>query len=493
MAIAFKTIADDLLVPGFYTETNDSRAGAGSPVLPRRILVVGQRLTAGISAEGEPFRVFSAADGELHAGAGSQLAEMIHVAKAANPTAEMWAIGMDDVGAGTAATGTITVAGPATASGTIELYAGPYWVGSTLRGRYQIGVLSGATDDDIATDIAAAINADPYRSVDASATNEVVTLTARHKGLLGNSIYVGHSFFQGQRLPTGVGLTIVAMASGATNPDIATAIAAMGDAHTTHLIQPWTDATNLTAVETEMTRRWGGTVQRECHAFSAARGSLGTLTTLGDGRNSELSSICGIGLSPTPPWIAAADFAAVDAMEFHPGRPLKGRRLQSVIAPKAGDEFDLGERQQLLAEGISSVDFDSSGRCFIERIVTTHQEDINGNPTSVFRDRQVPGTLFAIRWDWRSYMGGKYPDFMHAADGTAYAPGLPIVTPTTIKNEFASRARLIWAIDQGWIEDPDQFEADIIVERNEQGMDLVGVPNLINRLHVVRTRFDFLR
>jgi phage tail sheath gpL-like len=164
-----------------------------------------------------------------------------------------------------------------------------------------------------------------------------------------------------------------------------------------------------------------------------------------------------------------------------------------MIAPSTGNEFDGAEREQLLLEGITTYTIDSAGACYVERIVTTHQEDQFGNPTSVYRDRQVLGLLFAIRYDWRTFLAGKYPRHMHAADGVVYAPGLPIVQPSTIRAEFAGRARNVWSTGQGWIEAPDQFEADIVIERVEDGFDMVGVPDLINRFHVSRTRFDFLR
>jgi phage tail sheath gpL-like len=320
-----------------------------------------------------------------------------------------------------------------------------------------------------------------------------VTLTARNDGTEGNSLKCLVNYVDGEQLPSGVTLTITTFASGATNPDVATGIAALGDAHTTHLVPQWTDATSMTAYETEAVRRWGGTVQREFHLFTGASGSVGTLATFGDSRNSEFSSPFGVGLSPTPPWIAAAGIAAEDALEFNPSRPLRGRPIDCMCAPLPGDEFEPSEREQLLAEGISTYTVDASGKCRIERLVTSYQEDVNGNPDSKFRDRQVAGTLFAVRYDWRTYFGGKYPDYNHAADGTAYAPGLAIVTPSTIRSEFAGRARSVWAYQQGWIENPDQFADDIIVERTEDGFDLVGVPDLVNRLHVTRTRFDFLR
>ncbi len=494
MAILFDTIPSTLLVPGVYTETNANRAGTQNPVLPKRAVIVGHRnASTAMVAAGTPFRVFNESDADYGGGAGSWLAESLRVFKRANPYCELWGIGLAPGGGATAAAGTFGFSGTATAAGTFVAYVSPYRVGTTLRGRYAVAVTVGMTAAQLATALQDAINADPYRTVEANDDTNDCDVTAKVAGVNGNAIFLGHSFFDGERVPAGITCTITAMSGGATNPTLSTAITALGDAHTTHFVQPWTDSTNLTAGEAEMVRRWGGTVQRECHMFTAAVGSLSTLTTLGDGRNNQFTSILGVGLSPTPPWIAAAELAAIDAAMDHPGQSLRGRALNSMIAPAAGSEFDGDDRQALLADGISTYTMDAAGKCYVERLVTTYQEDINGNADSTWRDRQVAGTLFALRYDWRSYIGSKYPNYLHAADGTKYDPGLPVVTPSTMRAEFSTRARLVWAQGNAWIEDPDQFEEDIQIERTDDGMDLVGVPNLINRLHIVRTRFDFLR
>ena len=492
MAISFDTIPN-VLVPGHYTETNADRAAAGSPALPKRMLVVGQRLTTGTVAANTPFRVFSSGDGDKSAGVGSMLAEMLRVVKEAYPSLELYGVGLADAGGGVKANGEFTISGTATEAGSIVLYTGTYRVGSTTRGRYTVPVASGDTAAAIATAAAAIINADPYRCVDAVANVGALEITARQAGVLGNSIALKHSFYEGESLPAGIAIALVAMTSGATNPAVGTAIANMGDKHFSHVVNPYNDTTSVAAFVIEAVRRWGGTVQRECQLFGAANGSLSDLTTLGDAQNSQFNSIMGVGLSPSPSWIVAADYAAVVAFETHPGRPFLGKTLKSMIAPANGDEFTSDEREQLLAEGISTFLVDAGGLCSIERAVTTHQEDQFGNPTSVYRDIQVISLLFAIRYDWRLFLAARYPRHMHAADRTIYGPGLPIVQPSTIKAEFAGRARNVWAKDQGWMESPDQFEEDIVIERVEDGFDMIGVPDLINRFHVSRTRFDFLR
>lgn len=491
--ILFDGIPNNWLVPGNYTETSDRRAGASTIALPRRVLVVGQRLSSGLIAAGTPHRIQSDGDAEYAHGTGSMLAEMCRVMKARNPNVEMWSIGLADDGAGVAASATFTFGGTSTAAGSFVGYVSPYRVGAELRGQYKVAVAASTAAATLATNWAAVVNADPYRQVNAVAVGAVVTCTSRHAGLLGNSLTGWHSYFDGEALPAGITCVITAFTTGATNPSISSAIAAMGSAHTTHLVHPYTDANNMTAVETEMTRRWGGLIQTECYAFTGARGSLSTLTTLGDTRNSQFQSIFGAGLSPTPPWIAGAEVAAIDAGKNHPGVPLKGDAINCMLAPRAGTEFPPDERQQLLSEGITTFTVDPSGKCMIDRLVSTYQVNTLGSPDSKYRDRQVVGLLFAIRWDWRTFLGSKYQQHMHAADGSEYAAGLPVVTPATIKAEFAGRALNVWQYQQAWIENAASFADQIVIERTEDGMDMVGVPDLINRLHITRTRFDWLR
>lgn len=492
--IVFNSIPSNLLVPGAYTETNSGRAAANTlAAIPKVVLLMGQMLSSGVATAGVPKRMLADNDGDVQFGVGSELAEKVRVFKARNRFAEIWAMGMADNGSGVAATGTIVFAGPATAAGTLNVYIAPYWVGSTLRGKYQIPVTSGMTATQIGTALVAAIAADPFRQVTGVNTAGSVATTARHAGLIGNSIIMMHSYFDQEALPAGVTCTITPMASGATNPLASTAIAGMGDRHFTHLVHPWTDATSMTSIETELNRRWGGTVQKECQAFTGMNGTLSATVTYSTGRNSQFQCFLPVGLSPTPFWVAAAELAAIDAGMDSLAQPLRTQQLNCLLAPVAGSEFAFDARQQLLASGCTTYTVAVDGSCQVERLVTMNQLDALGNASAIYRDRMVLGVLFGIRYDWRTYIGTKYPNFCIADDGSVYAPGVPVITPTTIKNEFEGRARTIWQYEQGWIENADQFAGDIQLEKTAEGIDLIGVPDLINQLHVMRTRFDFLR
>lgn len=63
--------------PGQYIEFDASRAVQGLPAIQHKILVIGQRLTAGSVAQAVPTRILSAAQAEEAFGRGSMLSAML--------------------------------------------------------------------------------------------------------------------------------------------------------------------------------------------------------------------------------------------------------------------------------------------------------------------------------------------------------------------------------------------------------------------------------
>jgi phage tail sheath gpL-like len=120
----FNEIAIDMLTPGVYVEVDGSGAFQGTPAMPDRILLVGNRLSTGSVAQATLKQILSKANGVDFWGRGSQLAHMIEKAKDANKYVEMWAIALDDDGAGVQATKTLTVGGTATEAGTLHMLIG---------------------------------------------------------------------------------------------------------------------------------------------------------------------------------------------------------------------------------------------------------------------------------------------------------------------------------------------------------------------------------
>ena len=220
--ITFNSIPVTIRTVGSAIEFDSSRAVNGIYRVNNRVLLIGQRRATGAVQALVPTRI-DMADAAIAAfGRGSMLARMAKFFKAADPISECWAIAVDDLVGGTAATSTITVTGPATAAGTLPLMI----AGQSVN----VAVASADTATTIATAIVAAVTQAADLPVTAASAAGVVTLTARHKGTCGNDIDVRANYYTGQQTPAGVALAFAAVTSGAGDPDYSTLTAILGDA-----------------------------------------------------------------------------------------------------------------------------------------------------------------------------------------------------------------------------------------------------------------------
>lgn len=466
--INFKSIPADVRTPGQYIEFDASRAVSGLPAIQNRVLIVGQRLAAGAVAASIVTPIIEPGEAIAAFGRGSMLARMVSAYKKADRFSPVYALALDDVGGGVAASGTITVTGPATATGLIALMVAGV--------RIEVVVVAG----DIATAIAANINTAIGALLDLPVTSAVaaavVTVTARNKGTTGNQIDLRHSHEAGEALPSGVGLAIVAMANGAGDPDIDAVWAVIGDTAYRTLVLGFSESATLTKVKTELDSRWGPLRMLETVAYAARSGTQGALAAFGAALNSELISVFGIGKSPSWAPEAAASYAA--ACGYHsaidPARPLHTLQLVGMVAPKLADQFTRAQRDALLRDGIATFVSDQAGTCTIERSITTYQTDALGIDSIAYLDLETVLTLAYLRASVRVRIATKFPRHKLANDGTAYGVGQAIVTPRVLRAELIALARE-WE-EAGLAEDLDQFVGDLIVER------AAGDPNRVNAL-----------
>jgi phage tail sheath gpL-like len=484
--ISFSFIPGDIRVPGSYVEFDSSKALSGLPAVPQRILLIGQRLATGSIAALTPVRINSADEAVQAFGRGSLAAHAFAALKAANDRTEAWGIGLSDIGGGTNASGTITVTGPATASGTILLY---------IAGRrLAVGVTAGDTANTIAAAIAARVQADADGLVTAAAAAAVVTLTARNKGTAGNAIDVRHSYYQGESLPAGVTLAIVAMSGGATDPDVSTVWAAIGDAKYETIILPFADPATMASAEAELASRAGPLRAIEGIGYAALAGTQGTLAAAGAARNSQYVSIIGAKASPSHPVAWAAAYAGTIA--FHaaidPARPFQTLTLNGILPPRETDRFTLTERELLLRDGISTFRVDPSGVAAIERAITTYQVNAQALDDRAWLDLTTSLTLFYIRFAVRSRIATKYPRHKLADDGTAFGQGQAIVTPGIIRAELIALFRDLESA--GLVEGFDQYVQDLIVERDATDRNRINAlipPDIVNGFLVFAAKIEF--
>lgn len=487
MTISFNGIPNNLRVPFLYAEFDSSNAQQGAGTQPFKLLVLGQKTSSGSATANVPVRVTNEAQAISLFGQGSFLHNMLKKVFKNNKVTPCTVIPQADNGAGVAATGTLTVTGPATADGTISLYVGGVLV--------EVGVVSGDAQNTIAAAINTAIGDNPDLPVTGGVSTNVVTLTCRHKGLLGNAIDIRLNYQDGEALPAGVAVAIVAMASGTTAPVLTSAISAMAETQYNVIACPYNDATSLSAVEAELLDRWGPVRQNDGVAFTAKDDTNANLITFGDGRNSKHVSCAGVYKALSPSYEIAAAYAAVAAYygNIDPARPFTGLPLIGIVAPAESDEFTLEERNLLLFDGIATLRTDASGLLCIDRAITMYQENSSGADDVAYLDLNTLLTLSYIRWDWRSYMLNKYPRHKLADDGTRFGAGQAVITPKIGKAEAIAKFRE-WE-ELGLVENADQFKRDLIVERNatdRNRLDFMLPPDLINQALVFGTQIGFL-
>lgn len=487
MAISFNQIPVDNLTPGQFAEIDNSKAVGGIQAGTQRALIIGQKLPAGEKPAAEAVQIVSSADAEAYFGRGSQIAEMISKFTEANKYQELWAIALDDAAAAVAATSQMTLGGTTSESATLHLMVAGFAV--------NVAVEAGETLEELALKVADEINANDLIPVTAArdvSETQKVNITARHKGECGNDIDLRVNYYTGQRLPKGLTIAFDAMAGGTTNPNITEAIAAFGATHYHHIVMPYTDAANLTALDTELEKRYTDLDAKQSSAYAVHKGTLSENAAFGNALNSKHLSILAVPSVPDMPCIWAAEYAAriSAAATNDPARPYQTLAL-NVKAPLAGTEYTRSEQNTLLRAGMATFTA-NAGQVAIQRAVTTYKTNASGIEDPSYRDLNTLHTLSYVRSAVTNRIALKYPRHKLADDGTRFAAGQAIVTPQTIRVEMIALYRELEEL--GIVEGMDQYKKDLLVERSSQDpnrIDVIMPPNLVNQFRQFAAKIEF--
>jgi phage tail sheath gpL-like len=456
--LEFNSIPLDVRVPGGYIEFDNSMANTALPAQLHRVLLFGQRKTSGTIAAGVPTRVYAATNSGVLFGRGSMLDRMIQAARGVSAQTELWAVAQDDLVGGTAATGSVTFAADAVIAGTLPFYV--------VSSQVQVGVTTGMTAADLATAFAEAVNDLPdlpvTAAVDATTAGKV-NLTCTWKGLSGNDIDLRTIYYRGDVIPTGVTVTIVPMGGGGGNPSLTASISGLGDVWYHSWANPYTDGASVAAIEAELTRRFGPSVQQRARSYSFVRSTLGALGTLGSSYNDQLLTFLGMAGLPSPTWEATATLAMTVGTysPIDPPRPLSTLPLPGVLAPSQADRFMEEDREALLHQGISTAIVDDNGNVVIERLITTYQTNGSGLVDISYLNVETMMTLFYLDFWLRQRIATKWPRYKLSPDLTP-PKGANVTSPALIKADLVAGAGDLVAA--GIISSIADFKANLIVE-----------------------------
>ena len=471
-------------VPGAIAEIDNSRANTGQ--ITQRSLIVAQMESTGTAPPGIPLQVNGLAAAQAAFGATSMCVQMITRYRVLDPYGELWVLPLADVG--TAATGTITIAGTPAAAGTLYPRIGGVPEATVV----------GTTDTPttMAARLAGLINIDPLMMVTATAALGVVTLTARHLGLLGNDIDLRMNYLGvagGETPVAGVTVTFAPMAGGTGFPNVAAALATLNTRTFDFIAMPYTAATSLNAMGTflnDTSGRWSPLQELFGHCFSAFRGTLGAKQTLGNSRNDQHVSIMGFYDSPSTVWDWTADLTAACAVSQRadPGIPLQYMAL-NVLAPPDQSLDQPSVRNSLLYDGISTFNVVVE-TVQTENIITTYQFNIAGQPDDSYLEAERLGGLTLLIRDMRSFILSNFARKKLVIDGTPIPTGSAMVTSQTVLAGCVARYRQ--QCIAGNAQDPDGFAQAAAGQNKGNGTIALLLPfRLVNQLRLTAMLIQF--
>ena len=246
--MTFNEIPNGLLVPGFWTEFDNS-AAAGSGIMPWVVLLIGSMTSEGNATADLPVQIFSDDEADILFGKGSQAALMARAFRKNNQLMPLWVAGVAD--GTTKATKTLTITGPATAGGTIALYVGGEVV--------YVPVAAGDAAADIAESIASAVTA--QMPVTAAESTNTVVFTAKNGGTAGNSIDIRVNYAAGDVLPAGVCISGTGyMTGGAGDPSVTGVIENIQAQWFNIIVVAFQGG--ISSIKDELLNRWSATNQK---------------------------------------------------------------------------------------------------------------------------------------------------------------------------------------------------------------------------------------
>ena len=490
MAISFKNVPSAVRVPLFYAEVDASRANTATAT--QRALVIGQITSAGVAVPNMPIISAGPADAALQGGPNSMLSLMFAAYRLNDPIGEVWYLPLADAAGSVAATGPMAFTAPATANGALNFYVAGM--------RYVLPVLTTQTIAQLATALAALVNADLTSPVVASVATATVTFTAVNKGPVGNDIDLRVNYLGaigGEATPAGLTFILGSMTGGLTAPSLSTGLTNLGAQTFDFIVCPYTDATVLDSLKTllnDATGRWSYAAQTYGHVFAAKKGTVGTLTTLGAGRNNQHESVMGYFDSPSPSWAWAAAVAGASAgsLRNDPALPLQTVVLQGILPPPLASRFILTDRNTLLYTGISTFSVADDGTVAMENIITTYQKNSFGSPDNSYLEVETLFTLAFVLRDMSAEVTSKFSRVKLAADGTRFAVGSGVVTPNMIRAVLIAKYRELES--RGLVQNADAFKAGIIVQQslsNPNRVDVLWPGTLIDQLRIFAVLAQF--
>ncbi|HFC6212997.1 TPA: phage tail sheath subtilisin-like domain-containing protein, partial [Neisseria meningitidis] len=313
-------------------------------------------------------------------------------------------------------------------------------------------------------------------TVTASGSGAAVTLTAKHKGEIGNE--------SGLTVSTGnTGLTYQANAftGGAKNADIATALSKVAGKHYHIICSPFSDDANAKALSNHITNVSNAIEQRGCIGVLGMSAALSTATTATGEINDGRMTCAWYKGAVEPNGIIAAGYAAVLAFEEDPAKPLNTLEIKGLAVTPDAQWPLFAECNNALYNGLTPLTV-VNNRVQIMRAVSTYTKSANNTDDPALLDITTIRTLDYVRRSVKERIALRFPRdklsdrLLPKVKSEILDVLIKLDQAEIIENAEANKGKLVVARAQN---DPNRVNAIIPAD-------------VVNGLHVFAGRIDLI-
>ena len=397
--------------------------GVTAGLTPEKLLFVGQQGATATAADGALTQnIGTGGEEDGLYDADSVLATAIRRARKRNKQTQFDAIGVDDAGGGTEATGDVIFTGTITTAGTILVT-----IGSKKDNTYTVPAIVGDSPAELDTKLMDLVNADATSLVVATIVSPgTVILTAKNAGTIGNTIGLAATWDV-----VGTVTTVTLMAGGATDPVITGILDVIGESRYQGIV--WGFSEDLDEVKDFLDARFNvqnnildgvafaGITDTFANALAAATAENSQSLSLNFDNLLSDASHAGPAILDLP-FTKVAEFAGIRALRRTDGAILGNLVVSRSLGDSFGgislnskpyfntpffelevptnpvDTYTALEVEQLLAVGAWVVDANRPGNTVIAgEVVTTYTTDVAGNPDPTFTFLNYVDTATAAR------------------------------------------------------------------------------------------------
>jgi phage tail sheath gpL-like len=475
--IPFNQIPARLRVPGVYIEQTAKLQSTGERL--NTVLHIGYA-NGGSADPNEIYKIGSLSEARALFGGNSMLAEMADRHLRLNKGLVLYQVAVPPPTAHTAALGAIQIDAPAAAAGLLSVRIADRLI--------SISLTKAQTETQIATALAAAINAEPTCWVEADVTGALVGIEAKIPGLLGNQIPIITGYNFEERPP--IAITITPMSGGTGAPDLTAALAEMGENPYDNIVSAFLDTANLQRLDETVAERWHAMAAYniESIVYGVEFGTHATLQAAGKQRNSEFVSIMGVEGAPQTPWVWAASTVAIaaDRLTNDPSQPVTTAEVPGLKAPRKC--WNWKQRNELLYSGVSTFTSDKAGNVYLEKLITTYQVDPQGYPDASYLSIHVPELMRNVRRVQNAMLATAFRGYKLTDYPEQHAGGQKITSPAGITAYLISIYEKHLIGQRSWCTDFFHYKATIRAERDPDNRSRINYhdePVMIGQLDII--------